>query len=85
MESSGGQTVGKMMMRLKTEGPDGENPSLEMAIRRNLWIALGIIPVFGGLAALGAAIYIAVTISQSPARTGWHDTFAGGTRVIQTG
>ena len=31
MESSGGQTVGKMMMRLKTEGPDGENPSLEIA------------------------------------------------------
>jgi len=85
MESSGGQTVGKMVMKLKTQGPDGENPSLEMAIKRNIWIALGIIPVIGGLAELGAAGYIGVTINQSPTNTGWHDTFAGGTRVIQTG
>jgi hypothetical protein len=34
------------------------------------------------LAELAAAIYIAVTISQSPTNTGWHDTFAGGTRVV---
>ncbi len=85
MESSRGQTVGKMVMKLKTQGPDGENPSLEMAIKRNLWLALGIIPIIGGLAELGAVIYIAVTISQSPTHTGWHDIFAGGTRVIETG
>ena len=85
MESSRGQTFGKMVMRLKTEGPDGGNPSLEMAIKRNLWIGLSIVPVIGGLAQLGAVIYIAVTISQSPTRAGWHDTFAGGTRVIKTG
>lgn len=85
MESSRGQTVGKMVMKLKTEGPDGGNPSLEMAIKRNIWIALGIIPFIGGLAELAAAIYIAVTISQSPTNTGWHDTFAGGTRVVTTG
>ena len=85
MESTRGQTVGKMLMKLKTEGPDGENPSLEMAIKRNIWLALSIIPIIGGLAQLGAVIYIAVTISQSPTHTGWHDTFAGGTRVIKTG
>jgi uncharacterized RDD family membrane protein YckC len=85
MESSSGQTVGKMVMKLKTEGPDGENPSLEMAIKRNIWIALGIIPVIGGLAELAAAGYIGFTINQSPTNTGWHDTFTGGTRVIQTG
>jgi len=84
MESSRGQTIGKMVMKLKTEGPDGGNPSLEMAIKRNLWIALGVIPLIGGLAELAAAIYIAVTISQSPTHTGWHDTFAGGTRVVTT-
>lgn len=84
MESSFGQTLGKMVIKIKTEGPDGGNPSLEMAIKRNIWIALGIIPVIGGLAELAAAIYIAVTISQSPTHTGWHDTFAGGTRVITT-
>lgn len=85
MESTRGQTVGKMVMKLKTQGPDGENPSLEMAIKRNIWLALSIIPIIGGLAQLGAVIYIAVTISQSPTHTGWHDTFAGGTRVIKTG
>jgi uncharacterized RDD family membrane protein YckC len=85
MESSRGQTVGKMLMKLKTQGPDGQNPSLEMAIKRNIWYALGIIPVIGGLAQLGAVIYIAVTISSSPTNTGWHDTFAGGTRVVKTG
>ena len=85
MESSRGQTVGKMVMKLRTEVPDGGNPSLEMATKRNLWIALFTIPFIGGLAELGAAIYIAVTISQSPTRTGWHDNFAGGTRGMQTG
>ena len=85
MEASRGQTVGKMVMKLKTQGPDGENPSLEMAIKRNAWYALGIIPVIGGLAELGVVIYIAVTISQSATNTGWHDTFAGGTRVVKTG
>jgi len=30
-------------------------------------------------------IYIAITISQSDTNTGWHDTFAGGTRVIKAG
>jgi uncharacterized RDD family membrane protein YckC len=85
MESSRGQTVGKMLMKLETQGPDGENPSLEMAVKRNIWMALGIIPVIGGLIELGAAGYIGVTISQSPTNTGWHDTFAGGTRVVQAG
>jgi len=85
MESSRGQTVGKMLMKLKTQGPDGANPSLNMAIKRNLWYALSIVPVIGGFAELGIVIYIAVTISQSATNTGWHDTFAGGTRVIKTG
>ncbi len=85
MESSRGQTVGKMMMKLKTQGPDGENPSLEMAVKRNIWYALSIVPVLGGFAQLAAIIYIAVTISQSVTNTGWHDTFAGGSRVIKVG
>lgn len=85
MESSRGQTVGKMAMKLKTEGPDGQNPPLEMAIKRNAFYALAIIPVIGGLAELALVIYIAVTISQSATNTGWHDTFAGGTRVTAAG
>ena len=82
LESSRGQTIGKMLLRIRTIGPDGRNPTLEEAIRRNGWYALGIIPFIGGLAQLGVAIYIAVTISQSAMNVGWHDEFAGGTKVV---
>ena len=84
MESNMGQTVGKMLMSLKTVGPDGNKPTLEQALKRNSWYALGIIPFLGWLAQLAATIYIAVTINNSATRTGWHDTFAGGTKVIKT-
>ncbi|CAN5770850.1 hypothetical protein BH23ACT5_BH23ACT5_02730 [soil metagenome] len=83
MESRTGQTVGKMVLGLKTIGPDGNNPTIEQAIKRNAWMALSIIPVLGGLAQLAAAIYIAVTINSSPTNTGWHDEFADGTSVIR--
>jgi uncharacterized RDD family membrane protein YckC len=83
LESSRGQTVGKMVMKLKTVGPDGQNPSFESAAKRSGFYALAIIPVIGGLLELGAVIYIAYTINESPAHTGWHDEFAGGTRVIK--
>lgn len=83
MESMRGQTVGKMIMKLKTQGPDGENPSFEMAIKRNIWNAISIIPIIGNVAQLATVIYIAVTISQSDTNTGWHDEFAGGTRVVK--
>lgn len=85
LESSRGQTVGKMILRLRTVGPHGGNPTMEESIRRNAWYALAIVPIIGGLAELAAAIYIAVTISQSPVNRGWHDEFAGGTKVIAIG
>lgn len=81
-ESARGQTLGKMIMRLRTVGPNGGNPTIEEGIRRNAWYALAIVPIIGGLAELAAAIYIAVTISQSPENSGWHDQFAGGTKVM---
>jgi uncharacterized RDD family membrane protein YckC len=84
MESNMGQTVGKMLLSLKTVGPDGNKPTLEQALKRNSWYALGIIPFLGGLAQLAATIYIAVTINNSATKMGWHDTFAGGTKVIKT-
>jgi uncharacterized RDD family membrane protein YckC len=92
MESSRGQTVGKMAMSLHTQGPDGGHPTMEQAIRRNLWGGLGalaIVPVIGslvgGLAELAIVILIAVGINGDPvARQGWHDKFAGGTRVVKT-
>ncbi len=47
-------------------------------------VRVNIVPVVGWLLSLLAVIYIAVTINNSPARVGWHDTFAGGTRVVKT-
>lgn len=93
MESSRGQTVGKMLLKVKTFGPDGALPTTEEAVKRNAWTALnvlGVIPVvgstLGGLLMLGAVIYILVTINNNTAsRQGWHDTFAGGTTVIKVG
>ena len=93
LESSRGQTVGKMVMKLQTVGPQGGHPSLEQALRRNIFMAFGlagIIPVIGGiiggLAQLAAVIMIAVGINNDPVRRqAWHDRFAGGTAVVKIG
>ena len=83
MEARFGQTVGKMAMSLKVVGPSGANPTIEEGVKRNLWLALSVVPWIGGLAQLAVMIYIAVTISNSATNTGWHDEFAGGTRVVR--
>jgi uncharacterized RDD family membrane protein YckC len=92
LESSRGQTVGKMLLKLKTTGPDGQNPTMEQAIRRNAFTALGIlgvVPVLGLLAGpieLVAIILIAVGINNDTVnRQAWHDHFAGETRVWKVG
>ena len=65
MESSRrGQTVGKMAMSLRTEGPGGGNPTMEQAVKRNAWNALNAVPFVGWLLSLLAVIYIAVTINN---------------------
>jgi uncharacterized RDD family membrane protein YckC len=90
MEHNRGQTVGKMLLNLETRGPDGGRPTMEQALKRNAFTAigvLGIIPFLGfiaGLLSLAAVIMIAVTISQNTTnRHGWHDDFAGGTTVVR--
>lgn len=93
LESSRGQTLGKMVMKLHTRGPDGGNPTMEQALKRNAFVALsllGVLPIvgwfLGPLAQLGAMIFIAVTINADTVkRQGWHDQFAGGTTVVKTG
>ncbi len=93
MESERGQTVGKMLLKLKVVGPNGGNPTMEQAVKRSFWYAfylLGIIPFLGnflaGVGTLAVTIYVAVTINNDAQfRQGFHDTFAGGTRVIKTG
>lgn len=92
LESTSGQTLGKMLMKLRTVGPIGGTPSLDQAVRRNIWVALGVVgvvPLVGGLisgaAQLAAAIMIAVGIADSSGGgRGWHDRFAGGTLVVRT-
>ncbi|MBF4162490.1 RDD family protein [Nocardioides acrostichi] len=84
MESQQGRTVGKMAVGLKVVGPQGGNPTIEQAIKRNIFLAFslaGIVPIIGslvgGLAGLVSAILIAVAINNDPAtRRGWHDKFA---------
>lgn len=90
LESSRGQTVGKMIVGLKVQNLAGQYPTMEQALKRNVYIALGfltIIPILGflgSLAQLAAVIYIAVTInSDRPLFRGWHDKFAD-TQVIKT-
>jgi len=92
MESKRGQTLGKMIMKLETRGPDGARPTMEQALRRNAFTAIGVlgaIPFLGFvsvLLSLAAVVMIAVTISQdSVTRHGWHDNFAGGTTVVRIG
>lgn len=85
MESSRGQTVGKMVLGLKVQNLEGQNPTMEQALKRNAYFAIsliGILPILGGfiagLASLAAVIYIAVTINNDVQwRRGWHDQFAG--------
>ena len=85
LESRNGRTVGKSVMGLRVVGPDGAAPTLEQAVRRNVWLAagaLGLVPLIGalvgGLVQLGAAVAIAVGIANDTGlRRGWHDRFAG--------
>lgn len=93
MESSRGQTIGKMALKLETRGAAGGRPTMEEAVKRNAFTAIGIIgiiPILGWvlspLLSLAAVIMIAVTINNNTAtRQGWHDQFAGGTSVIKVG
>jgi uncharacterized RDD family membrane protein YckC len=93
MESNRGQTIGKQIMKLRTYGPDGaSNPTMEQAVRRNIWAGFGVVgvipilgPLIGGLAELAAVILIAVNINSDPQRQHWFDKFAGGTKVIKIG
>ncbi|RHW28198.1 RDD family protein [Nocardioides immobilis] len=95
LESNRGQTVGKMIMKLRTYGPDGvSNPTVQQAAKRNAYSALGVLSIIpfigwfflGWAAPIAAMIFIAVTLNNDqPNHQGWHDKFAGGTQVKQIG
>lgn len=92
MEAKRGQTLGKTVMRLETRGPAGGHPTMEQAVKRNAWTAIGVIgivPALGwlsGVLSLVAVVSIAVTVYNNRVnRHGWHDDFAGGTTVVRIG
>lgn len=90
LESRSGQTIGKMIMKLRVVDATGATPSLEQALRRNIWVAFGIagiVPIIGSLvgslAQLAAVITIAIGIADDKRDgRGWHDRFAGDTLVV---
>jgi uncharacterized RDD family membrane protein YckC len=90
LESTRGQTVGKMALKLHVQTMSGGLPTFEQAVKRNIWLALpilGIVPVLGSLiGSLGelvAVIMIAVGISSDAAtRRPWTDKYAE-TRVLK--
>jgi uncharacterized RDD family membrane protein YckC len=92
LESSRGQTLGKMALKLHVQTMAGGLPTFEQAVRRNIWLALpilGIVPFIGGLigslAELAAVIMIAVGISNDTVtRRPWTDKYAE-TRVLKNG
>lgn len=93
LESTRGQTVGKMVMKLRVLGPTGGLPTTEEALKRNIWMAIsliGIIPLIGwliqGVAWIAALVTIALGINNDTVnRQAWHDRLGGGTRVVKIG
>ncbi|WP_280274414.1 RDD family protein [Nocardia wallacei] len=83
LETSQGATLGKKLLGLRVLAPGGGTLDAGTSFKRNLWYLAGVVPCLGSLVELGLIIYIAVTISQDPAKQGWHDKFAGGTQVVK--
>lgn len=69
MESTRGQTLGKMALGVKVVDADGQPISFVNSLMRNSWylgiIVLGFIPVIGGLASIVIPIILGVMIAQN--------------------
>ncbi|MBH0778426.1 RDD family protein [Nocardia bovistercoris] len=83
-EVATGSTPGKKILNLHVKGSDGgAKPNIKDSALRNAYMLLNLIPWVGGLFWFIAAIAIAVTVSSSPTKQGWHDRLAGGTQVVK--
>jgi uncharacterized RDD family membrane protein YckC len=76
LESSRGATLGKSIVGIEVQGPDGAPPSVERAMKRNAWMLLGLLPWIGGLLWLVAVIVIMITIASGSNMQGLHDEWA---------
>lgn len=82
-ETAFGTTAGKLLVGLRVVGPDGEKPDPRAAALRNSFYLLAVVPFLcGPFLVAGAAVFIAVSITQSPTKQGKHDEIAGGTTVL---
>lgn len=83
-EVTSGSTPGKKILGLHVRGAGGaDKPSVVESAKRNAYMLLNLIPWLGGILWFFSAIAIAVTVSASSTKQGWHDNFAGGTRVVK--
>lgn len=93
LESSRGQTLGKMAMKLRVFGPDHQsNPTFQQALKRNIWLAIGLLGILGTLGSvlsffggIAAIVFIVIGINSLPNRQTKFDEFAGGTQVMKIG
>ncbi|GAA5050866.1 RDD family protein [Nocardia callitridis] len=82
-EVTSGSTPGKKLLGLHVRGAGGgDKPNIKESAFRNAYMLLAIIPCVGPVLWFIGAIAIAVTVSSSPTKQGWHDQFAGGTQVV---
>ncbi|AYF79115.1 RDD family protein [Nocardia yunnanensis] len=80
-----GATPGKRLLGLRViAAGGGAKPSIAESAKRNAYMLLNLIPWIGGLLWFCAALAIALTVSASSTKQGWHDVFAGGTQVVKS-
>ncbi|GAB4585825.1 RDD family protein [Nocardia sp. IFM 10818] len=83
-EVATGSTPGKKILGLHVNGAGGAaKPNAKESALRNAYMLLNLIPWIGGILWFFAAIGIAVTVSASSTKQGWHDNIAGGTQVVK--
>jgi uncharacterized RDD family membrane protein YckC len=87
-----GRTVGKRIMKLRTCGASGGNPTWGEALVRNGYLLLAFlifVPVvnsFGPLLPFMGAMVISLSVNNNEDTfQGWHDRMAGGTFVVWDG
>jgi len=84
LESRTGATLGKRIIGLKVVAPNGAPTVPPLAsLKRNVYLAVSIIPCLGWVAGLALMVYMAATMDKDPNKQGWHDKLAGGTQVLE--
>lgn len=87
METTRGQTLGKMALKMKVVDVDGQVPTLQASLLRNSWYliscALSFIPFLGWIANIGIPVAVAITLSNNTYRQSFTDSWAK-TYVVST-